>query len=259
MQFTDMVRQQIVLANVWDLASLRIAESLGYQAVATSSGAIAWSLGLPDGSTHGRPLLDRARAICQAARVPVTVDIERGYSDSPEEVAKVAAEISRFGAYGLNIEDSVAGTIIDTTEQRVLITSVCNATQEASDFVVNARCDLALTGIPLTHGTMPVYEERIQGYLEAGADQVFLPGVLPVDELSQLTGRYPGVLNTMALGVSETPEKYLALGVTRVSLGTGPCEAAQEATRKYYRDMANFTLESDATLDYGAVNALFEK
>lgn len=99
----------LVLPNAWDTASAHIQARAGAKAVATSSAALCWALGYQDGGALPvGELLSAIRRIVRALAVPLTVDIEDGYSDSPEEVAELAAEVLRCGAVGINIEDGTA-------------------------------------------------------------------------------------------------------------------------------------------------------
>ncbi|HYD80118.1 MAG TPA: isocitrate lyase/phosphoenolpyruvate mutase family protein, partial [Paucimonas sp.] len=96
----------LLLANVWDAGGARIVERLGAKAIATSSAAVAWSHGHADGDKLPRRLLlATTAAIAQAVQVPLTVDIEGGYSDDPRQVAELVAAVADAGAVGINIED----------------------------------------------------------------------------------------------------------------------------------------------------------
>lgn len=255
MEFRELVRRPLLLANVWDVASLRIAEKMGIAAVATSSGAIAWSLGLADGSDDGELMLARAAEICAAARVPVTVDIERGYRSDNDVAVQCIKRVLDMGGVGVNLEDATAGVLHSMSDQCSLIERADAVRQAASDFVLNARCDLALTGLELTSETIGDFSERIDAYVAAGADQVFLPGVSPCPELRKLCQQHRGVINAMVWNGGPQPGDYFALGVTRVSMGTAPAEAALAAVAASYKSFGR-GLEKLGDVNYGTLNAL---
>lgn len=258
MTFKHLVEQHLVLVNVWDIPTLRLAESMGCAAVATSSGAIAWSLGLVDGGIDGEPLLRRAKEILTKATIPVSVDVERGYSSNIHEIVACVNSVVTAGAAGINIEDSANGQLFDVTEQATTLKTVTLELAGIEEVMVNARCDLALAGTALEAASEYDYRQRIEAYLNAGADQVFLPGVAPCELLGKIAGDYPKVLNTMA-SQEHKPSTYFDLGITRVSLGTGPCEAAYGATMAYVADMTESQSSQVATPTYAVLNELVSR
>ena len=154
----------LVLPNAWDVASARaFAELPGCRAIATSSGAVARSLGYEDG--EGTPRDEMLRAvgrIVAAVELPVTADLEAGYGD-PVGTAVAALEV---GAVGMNLEDSRSGAMVPVDEQVAIIRAVRAA---APELVLNARVDLFLRSA----GGVAEAVERGNAYLAAGADCVF--------------------------------------------------------------------------------------
>src|ERR1700692_1224899 len=99
----------LLLPNAWDAITARLIESLGAKAIATTSAGLAWSRGYPDGNAlPDDQLIAATRDIARVIRVPLTVDIEAGYSDDPRTVARLVARILDIGAVGINIEDGAA-------------------------------------------------------------------------------------------------------------------------------------------------------
>ena len=99
----------LLLANAWDAGSARLMESLGARAIATTSAGVAWAHGYPDGDALPGPLvIATAAAIASAVRVPVTIDIEGGYSDDPQAVGSLIGALIEAGAAGVNLEDGGA-------------------------------------------------------------------------------------------------------------------------------------------------------
>src|SRR6185295_17085698 len=94
------------LPNAWDAGSARLIESLGAKAIATTSAGVAWAAGYNDGNRLPVPkLIAIVEAIARVVRVPITVDMEAGYSDEPRSVAETASRLIAAGAVGINIED----------------------------------------------------------------------------------------------------------------------------------------------------------
>ncbi len=96
----------LLLPNIWDVASARIVEEAGFDAIASSSAGVAFTLGYPDGQQISRSeMLAAVARIARAVKVPVTADVEAGYGDRPEDAARTASEVIAAGAVGMNIED----------------------------------------------------------------------------------------------------------------------------------------------------------
>src|SRR4030095_9818264 len=99
----------LLLANAWDAGTARLIESLGARAIATTSAAVAWSHGYADGNVLPVPVLVSTVAeIARVVRVPLTVDVEAGYSDDPASVGEVVARVVEAGAVGINLEDGTS-------------------------------------------------------------------------------------------------------------------------------------------------------
>src|SRR5271169_6361391 len=181
----------LVLANVWDVASARVIEEAGFEAIATSSAAVAFSLGYPDGQKISREeMMARAARIARSVKVPVTVDVEAGYGDSPEDAAETARGVIEAGAVGMNLEDGTDDPqhpLVDLTLQLEKIRAIREAALESSVLLVlNARTDvyLAQVGAPeLRYGETV---RRLLAYRDGGADCVFAPGLQDAETISQL-------------------------------------------------------------------------
>ncbi len=214
-----------VLPNAWDAGSARVLERLGFPAIATTSAGIAWSCAVPDGGVIDRDrMLEQVGRIVAAVDVPVTADLEAGYGDSPDEVARTVAMAVRAGAVGGNLEDVWEGRLLDVDAATARIGAARAAAPSAS-FVLNARTDtyfVGTTGDPFAETV-----ERAAHYLDAGADCIFVPGVVEEDTIRQLAAAIPGPLNVVA-GLSNTIDAptLFSLGVTRVSLGGSLARAA---------------------------------
>ena len=214
-----------VLPNAWDAGSARILEQIGFPAVATTSAGIAWGCGVPDGGAIDRDtMLEHVARIVAAVGVPVTADLEAGYGAAPDEVGLTVARAVELGVVGANLEDAASGGLfgIDEAADRI---AAARAAAPRGTFVLNARTDAYFAG---TSGD-PFAEtvERATRYVDAGADCVFVPGVVEEDTIRRLAAAIPGPLNVVA-GLANTidaPTLY-SLGVTRVSLGGSLARAA---------------------------------
>ena len=213
----------LVLPNAWDVASAKaLAAVTGCRALATSSAAVARSLGWEDGERAPADEMIRAAGrIAAAVDVPVTADLERGYGD-PVGTARAAWEA---GVVGLNVEDSTRAGMVEPAEQVETIRAIRAAVPE---LVINARVDVFLG---IGRGDVVEAAERANAYLEAGADCVY-PILAPVDSIDALVHRIDGPVNVILEKATPPPAELEARGVARVTWGSGLAAAAYaEAVR----------------------------
>lgn len=229
--------EMLVLVNAWDAASARIIERLGFPAVATTSAGIAFSRGFPDGQKiHPDEMMAAVAQIVGAVGVPVTADAEAGYGDSPERAAETGRQVILAGAVGMNFEDATGRAerpLFDLTSQVERVRAIREvAKQMGIPLVLNARTDVYLlqVGEPETR-----YDEAVQrliAYQNAGADCVFAPGIRDLPTIARLVKDIGCPLNVLAVPGSPTISELNALGVKRVSLGSGPMRAAMGVLQK---------------------------
>ncbi|WP_101255129.1 isocitrate lyase/PEP mutase family protein [Streptomyces barkulensis] len=203
----------LVLPNVWDAVSARAFAGAGFPALATSSSAVAATLGYADGEgTPPGEMFAAVARIVRAVDVPVTADIERGYGLAPREIAERLLEA---GAVGCNLEDSgpAARGLADPGRQAERLAAVCAAS--GGRLLVNARIDTYLRGAddPLTAAV-----ERGRLYAAAGAECVF-PIAAPPDHLPVLAARIGAPVNALCRPGSPSPAELGALGASRVTFG----------------------------------------
>jgi 2-methylisocitrate lyase-like PEP mutase family enzyme len=201
----------LVLPNAWDVASAKqLAKVPGCRALATSSGAVARSLGFEDGENAPAAVMIEASArIAAAVDLPVTADLEAGYGD-PVATAEAAWE---GGIVGLNFEDSRRRVLEDAGDQAARVSAVRAA---VPDLVINARVDTFLHG----DGDVGEAVERANAYLAAGADCVY-PIFCPTAAIPELTGRIDGPVNVLITAQSPSIAELAALGVARATWGAG--------------------------------------
>jgi 2-methylisocitrate lyase-like PEP mutase family enzyme len=132
----------LLLPNVWDALSSRLFVAAGFDALATTSGGVAWALGYPDGEHAAWPEVVAATArIVRSAQVPVTADIEAGYGATPAEVAVHVAEIIQTGVVGISLEDGLHGPMRSIEDAAARLSAAREAArQEGMPIVLNARC-----------------------------------------------------------------------------------------------------------------------
>jgi 2-methylisocitrate lyase-like PEP mutase family enzyme len=213
--------QPVILPNVWDPVSARAFEAAGFAALATSSAAVAATLGYADGQTPAADMLAAVARIAASVSVPVTADIENGYGLPPAELAAVLAGA---GLAGCNLEDSdpVTRQLGDPDGQASFIAAV--RAEAGQDLVINARVDVFIRphevagapGATLTDEAVA----RATRYLAAGADCAY-PIIAPADALAGLARRIPGPVNAMHLPGGLTFAELAAAGVARITFGGG--------------------------------------
>jgi 2-methylisocitrate lyase-like PEP mutase family enzyme len=242
----------LILANVWDVASARVIEEAGFPALATTSAGIAYSLGYPDGQRIlPEEMIARIGRIARAVKIPVSADIEGGYGVMPEMVANTTRELIQAGAIGMNLEDATGDPENPLVPLEVAVAKIKAARQAALEagvpVVVNARTDVYLLPDAQAAGGYAEAFRRLATYRDAGANCVFAPGLKDADTIGRLVQELRCPLNILAVAGSPSILELQKLGVSRVSLGSGP----MRATLGLLRSMAD-ELKTSGT--YGALN-----
>ncbi len=216
----------LLLPNAWDPMSARIFEAAGFPAAATTSGGLAWALGYQDGEKTPWPeVVAATRRIAEAVRVPLTADIETGYGDTPEAVARSVADIIGAGAVGINLEDGTPNPNepVRTMEDAAgrIRTARAAANAAGVPIVINARVDLYLkhVGDEATRFTETV--RRAEAYLAAGADCIFVFAVAELDLIKKLTAAIKAPVNVVGRAGGPGLKALEAAGVARVSIASG--------------------------------------
>ncbi|KUG08578.1 isocitrate lyase/PEP mutase family protein [Solirubrum puertoriconensis] len=214
--------EPLLLPNAWDARSAATYQELGFRAVGTSSAAIASTLGYADGEQM--PFADLrfvVARICQAVQVPVTVDVEAGYSRDAAQVCANVAQLAELGVVGINIEDSVV-----RNGQRQLVPADAFAellhqlkshqAARGSDVFINARTDTYLLG---TAQPLAETRQRAEAYEQAGADGLFVPGLTDLGHMRELSAATSLPLNVMCLPNLPSFDELQQAGVRRISMG----------------------------------------
>ncbi len=212
----------LILPNAWDGGSAALMRSLGARAVATTSAGVAWALGWPDGDALPvERVVQATRDVVRAAQgLPVSVDFEGGYSDHPAEVAASARTVVEAGAQGINIEDGGGSPEVLAAKIAAIRAAV------GPDLFINARCDVWLRGVGEAGTRVDEAARRGAIYRAAGADGLFAPGLTDEAGIARLVAATDMPLNLLAFPGLPEAKRLEALGVRRLSAGSGLASAA---------------------------------
>lgn len=226
------------LANAWDVGSARLIESLGAKAIATTSAGMAWAAGYADGNRMPPGVVvATAESIARVINVPLSVDVEGGYSSEPTEVAAFAIRLAEVGVVGVNLEDGAEPAELLAHK----IEAVKNALTTAGlDIFVNARTDVYLKGLVDPPTRVDEVLNRAKLYAAAGANGLFVPAIVEHAEMRQISGNTKLPLNVMAWDGLPAPDQLLKAGVRRLSAGSGiaarVCAQTQALARQFLEE-----------------------
>jgi 2-methylisocitrate lyase-like PEP mutase family enzyme len=248
----------LLLPNAWDAGSARMIESLGAPAIATTSAGVAWSRGYPDGEAlPSEPLLATVREIARIIRVPLSIDIEGGYSNDPAAVAKLVAGILDAGAVGINIEDGIGSP-------ELLCAKIESAKQVASragvDLFINARTDVYLRSFSSGNAAVEEVVRRAERYRAAGCDCLFVPALVDGREIETVAAAIdPMPLNIMLMPGLPSVAVLRKQGVRRLSAGSAIAQVALAFTGRLAADFLAGSSDEMfvAAADYSTTNRLF--
>lgn len=254
-----------VLPNAWDAGSAVLTARAGAQVIATTSAGVSWGLGRGDGEHLTREEnVAVIRRISAAVDVPVSADIEGGYGPTPDDVARTIRDVIAAGAVGVNLEDnnSATGELFTPEEQTARIRAARTAAIEAglADLVINARTDVYLFQIGAPEERFDDVITRAQAYAEAGADILFVPGLLDLSVIRRLVNASPVPINIMAGPGAPTILQLADTGVRRVSLGSAIAQTAYGAAIRAAREvLADGTYRvASAGASFGEINGAFD-
>lgn len=212
----------LIIGNVWNVQSAKVCEKLDFQAIGTSSAAIAHSLGYEDGEQMPfSDLLFIVEKISKGVTLPLSVDIEFGYGNTATVIANNIISLEKSGIVGINIEDSFfengVRKLKDSLQFSQLLKEVKNilAKQGISIFL-NVRCDAFLINVP---NALQIAMDRIKNYEQSGADGIFLPCITNESDISTIASQTKLPLNVMCMPELPNFETLEKLGVKRISMG----------------------------------------
>jgi 2-methylisocitrate lyase-like PEP mutase family enzyme len=221
------------MPNAWDVGSARLLESLGFEAIATTSSGFAATLGRHDQNVSLEELVSHVAAICAAVRVPVSVDAEDGFAADRAGLDTTVEELARAGASGVSIEDYRPGhglLGIHAATERV---GAYVETANRFGLTVTARAENHLYGVEDLDDTL----ERLGAYASAGAHVVYAPGLVNVDHLSQVVDTIPRPVNVLLVPGGPTVDEMSEIGVRRLSTGGALAFVAYGAVARAAREL----------------------
>lgn len=236
-RFRELHRGCFVIGNAWDAGSARILAGLGYQALATSSGAHAGTLGRRDGAVTREEALAHAKQIVEATDLPVSADLERCFADDAAQAAQTIRLAAGVGLIGCSIEDATRDKVYEFSHAVERVAAAVKVAR-SHDVVLTARAENFVRGKPDLEDTI----RRLQAFEEAGADVLMAPGLPDLESVRKVCASLTKPFNFMAgiKGRSFSVAELEAAGVRRISLATslwraamsGLVEAAREAKEK---------------------------
>jgi len=228
-----------VLPNPWDVGSAKLLASMGFEALATTSAGLAWSLGKLDMQVTRDELVAHVAELANATPLPLNVDSERCFPDDPGGVAETVRLLAESGAAGCSIEDfnPVTGEIeaLEIASERVAVAAA------AAPLVLTARAENHLHGVDDLDDTIA----RLVAYRDAGADVVYAPGLADLEAIGRVVDAVGVPVNVLALPNGPSVGELGAAGVRRVSTGgalarvaygallTGAAELRDGGTSRY--------------------------
>lgn len=221
--FRTMHGSCFVIANAWDAGSARVLAGLGFQALATSSGAHAGTLGRRDGQVTREEALEHARQIVEATDLPVSADLERCFADEPARAAETIRLAAGVGLAGCSIEDATKDKVYDFAHAVERVAAAAKVARSYA-FVLTARTENFVRGRTDLEDTI----KRLQAFEKAGADVLMAPGLPDLESVRKVCAALSKPFNFMAgiKGKSFSVAELEAAGVRRVSLATSLWRAA---------------------------------
>jgi 2-methylisocitrate lyase-like PEP mutase family enzyme len=230
-----------IIPNPWDAGTAKLLASLGFEALATTSLGYAASIGRTDGtlSVSRKQLIANCREIAEATELPVSADLENGYSNDPKEAATIMQLAAEAGVVGGSVEDASGDAAKPIYDFSLAVERVAAAVEVARGlsfpFTLTARAENLLHGRPDLDDTI----RRLQAYAGAGADVLYAPGLRDLNTIRQFVSALPKPLNVV-MGLAD-PELTVAqlreAGVKRISVGGALTRLALGAVMKAAQEM----------------------
>jgi 2-methylisocitrate lyase-like PEP mutase family enzyme len=204
-----------VIPNPWDAGSARVFAALGFQALASTSSGFAFTLGRVDGNVTLDEVAEHTAALDQATDLPVSVDLENGYGDSPEEAALAITRVAEAGAVGGSIEDYDGTSLYEFEHAVERVAAAAEAAHALPfPFAFTSRAENHIRGNPDLDDTIT----RLQAFEAAGADVLYAPGLATPDEIRQVCEAVTKPVNVLAR-TTLTFDEIAGAGAQRISVG----------------------------------------
>ncbi|HYC85151.1 MAG TPA: isocitrate lyase/phosphoenolpyruvate mutase family protein [Chryseosolibacter sp.] len=214
--------EPLLVGNVWNVQSARVYEQKGFKAVATSSAAVAETLGYADGEEMSfEEYFMIIRRIASGVSIPFSVDLESGYGHSAEEIASNIRKLANVGVSGINIEDSYVEKgkrgIVDAQDFTGKLKRIVTLLNESGVPVfINVRCDSFLLGLP---NALEDALARMALYQQTGVHGLFFPCISKISDITAATGACKLPVNVMCIPGLPDFQQLKAAGVKRISMG----------------------------------------
>jgi len=251
-----------IIPNPYDVGTALLLQHLGFEALATTSSGYAFTLGRRDYGLSRDQVLTHISVLAAATDLPISADLENGFGDGPETTAETIRQAAAAGAVGGSIEDSTGRADspifpIELAADRVRAAAAA-ARSMPFHFTLTARAENYLHGRPDINDTI----KHLQAYQEAGADVLYAPGLVTKDDVAAVVSSVDRPVNVlMGLpGVNLTMADLSALGVKRISVGSGLARAALGAFLRAaheMRDSGTFAFSADAVRSLSELSANF--
>lgn len=261
----------LLLPNPWDVGSARILAALGFEALATTSAGMAFSMGRPEGSIDRATTLDHCRMLVGATDLPVSADLERGFADDPDGVAETVRLAVATGLAGCSIEDHTGDPANPIYDDGLAVERVAASVEAARalspNFVLTARCESLLWGGSgggsECRRDLDFVIRRLLAFEAAGADVLYAPGLSDLDDISLVcrSVSYPVNVVMGLSGSTLTVAELAEAGVARISIGSTFARLAYGGLVKAAREMreaGNFTFASEA-MDFQSLDRLLRQ
>jgi 2-methylisocitrate lyase-like PEP mutase family enzyme len=252
--------EAFIIPNPWDAGTARLLANLGFEALATTSAGLAFSMGRRDNTVQRQQMMEHLATIVAATELPVSADLENGFGNTPEIVAETIQLAAVAGVVGGSIEDmssDPANPIYEQTRATERVRAAAEAAHALpSVFTLTARAENYLVGRPDIKDTI----SRLQAYQEAGADVLYAPGLTSKKDIASLVQSVDRPVNVvMGLqGVQLNLADLSALGVKRISVGSALSRAALGAFLRAATEMRQHGTFgfADEAITYPDINAL---
>ncbi|WAX57963.1 isocitrate lyase/phosphoenolpyruvate mutase family protein [Jatrophihabitans cynanchi] len=221
----------LLMPNPWDVGSALLLQSLGFAALATTSGGFAMTLGRPDGSVTREEALEHARELVAAVDVPVSADLENCFADDPAGVAATVAAAVETGLAGCSVEDWSGDRLYPLDESADRVRAAVEAAR--GHLVLTARAENHLRGQDDLADTI----SRLQAYQQAGADVLYAPGITDLGQIRSLVAELDRPVNVLAMSGGPSVAELAAAGVARVSVGSAFAFTAMGAVVEAAREL----------------------
>lgn len=253
-----------IIPNVWNAGSAVVFEKARFKSVATTSAGIAFSLGYADGEDISIDDLSLVvRQITKRISIPLSVDFERGYAETAEEVKENALELIDAGAVGFNIEDGRTDGNLDDLEHILMkINALKELRRELKlPFVINARTCAYWLNYGDEKTRLQFVIDRCNSFAEAGADCVFIPGAISETDAEALVDGIKAPLNLIANPLFNDFEKMNEIGVRRISIGSGAVRSVFNHLINISSNLKNNNISEmiNHKFSYAAANDFFKK